>query len=275
MEGAFRSISKITGKDITGTYAETWVSGVKWRRDIVTASFHGIEIGSAPNKYSWTSGTSRPDPSMYGRLTMQFPNIAPEIRGVSVREVAGVKVSCAESKEFGSRNLDCVDATSGVLLMREVRFGGVVRETCTYRDYQKFREFLFPRSMRCVNAPGEDVELTISKLLVEPSPDENLFTNPPGSIETANCRGRLTAPKLTDDPEPKYPEHHQENQMVAISVVIGAGGKPQDLRVSNSGGNDFDQSALDAIRHWKFKPAICDGTPVAAEINVLVHFRKY
>jgi TonB family protein len=277
MESNFRSRSKLTGKETAGRYVETWISGVKWRRDVETSSFHGVEIGSMPNKYSLDTGTGRPDPALYAHLTLLFTNIPLEITGVSERDVSGVKVSCAESKSFGSKIFDCVDPATGVFILREMhsRLADHADQSCTYRDYQKFGEHLFPRSMRCTDDSGDDIELTITKLLAATSQEDNLFTKPPGSIETANCQGRLTAPKVTDDPEPKYPEPHQENQAVAVSVIVGSGGKPQDLRVSSSGGNDFDQPALDAIRHWKFKPATCDGVPVPVQINVQVHFRKY
>ena len=42
---------------------------------------------------------------------------------------------------------------------------------------------------------------------------------------------------------------------IRVSVVIGADGEPRDLRVVNSVGMGIDESAIDAISHWKFRPA--------------------
>jgi TonB family protein len=51
-------------------------------------------------------------------------------------------------------------------------------------------------------------------------------------------------------------------------------GKPQDVRVRESGGQDFDCIAMPRVRTWCFKPAPCDGEPIPAEINVAIYFRR-
>jgi len=273
IEGKLRIIPKSPGKETEGKFTETWLSKVKWRREVETSSFHRVEIGSFPNKYYLESGSNWPKSALSDPLILLFPKASPEIKGVSEREVSGVKSSCVESKAFGSKGLDCVDPATGVVLLRETHFG-FASQTCWYRDYQKFGERSFPRSVRCTNKPGDEIELTISRLSAETSPDENLFAKPPGSIEVANCQGRLTPPKLILDPEPKYPQHHQEDQTVVVSIVVGVDGKPQEPRVTNSGERDFDQSALDAVRLWTFQPASCDGVPVPVLVSVQVNFRK-
>jgi protein TonB len=50
-------------------------------------------------------------------------------------------------------------------------------------------------------------------------------------------------------------------------------GKPQNLRVTNSAGNNFDQAALDAVRRWKFQPASCNGVPMPVIVSIQVNFR--
>jgi TonB family protein len=37
----------------------------------------------------------------------------------------------------------------------------------------------------------------------------------------------------------------------------------------------LDEKALEAVRTWKFTPAMKDGHPVAVQINVEVNFRLY
>ena len=50
---------------------------------------------------------------------------------------------------------------------------------------------------------------------------------------------------------------------------LGAGEARSDL------GLGLDEKAIEAVRNWKFEPALKDGKPVAVQINVEVNFRLY
>jgi len=63
------------------------------------------------------------------------------------------------------------------------------------------------------------------------------------------------------------------NSSLVLYLIVDTQGKPQDVRVSESGGKDFDYIAMTGIRTWRFEPATCDGEPIPAEINVAIHFR--
>jgi len=61
-----------------------------------------------------------------------------------------------------------------------------------------------------------------------------------------------------------------------ISVIIDAQGKPQNPRVVRPIGMGLDEKALEAVKKYKFKPAMKDGkTPVPVMITVEVNFRLY
>ena len=40
-------------------------------------------------------------------------------------------------------------------------------------------------------------------------------------------------------------------------------------------GMGLDEKAIEAVRKWKFEPAMKDGKPVAVQISVEVNFRLY
>jgi protein TonB len=42
--------------------------------------------------------------------------------------------------------------------------------------------------------------------------------------------------------------------------------------VSHESNPTFDQAAIDAVRKWKYKPALKDGQPVAVFLSVVVEF---
>lgn len=62
---------------------------------------------------------------------------------------------------------------------------------------------------------------------------------------------------------------------VTVSLVVDIKGKPQNVRVLRRGRKNYDDSALSAVRAWRFKPATCNGDPMPIQINVEVDFRLY
>ena len=62
---------------------------------------------------------------------------------------------------------------------------------------------------------------------------------------------------------------------MVLWLVVDPNGHPQNIMVARSLGLGLDQKAMDAVRQWKFEPAMKDGRPVAVQINVEVNFRLY
>ena len=88
----------------------------------------------------------------------------------------------------------------------------------------------------------------------------------------------VTAPKLLHKVEPSYTEDARAAKYQGTCVlwlIVGPDGKPRDVKVARSLGMGLDQKAIDAVRQWKFEPAMKDGQPVAVQINVEVNFRLY
>jgi protein TonB len=60
---------------------------------------------------------------------------------------------------------------------------------------------------------------------------------------------------------------------VTISLVVGADGSLQSLRVVRSLGLGLDEKAIEAVKKWKIKPGTKDGKPVSVIVTVEVNFR--
>ena len=281
MEATFRITPRSQGKSVEGSYTEIWVSKTKWRRETQTGSFRRVEIRVPSKKWLLDSGTDRPDAAMYGPLAFLFLRRDPVVQNVSERDVDAVKAICLESKlDLWSKNIDCVDPTSGVLLLDESITTPddlpPVRHSCIYSEYEPFADHSFPRRIHCLNDPGEDVDLTVLKLKAEPSSEDSLFIYPHGATESRACEGGVTPPRAIYAPDPSYPPHHSENSMsVLLWTTVGDDGKPNDLKVAGSGGDDFDRAALEAAKRWRFQPSKCDGQPIPTKINIRINFRRF
>jgi protein TonB len=58
---------------------------------------------------------------------------------------------------------------------------------------------------------------------------------------------------------------------VVLEAVISKTGTVQNLKVI-SGPTALQQSAVEAVRTWKYKPSLLDGQPVEANTTVVVKF---
>ena len=90
--------------------------------------------------------------------------------------------------------------------------------------------------------------------------------------------GGVSAPRAILTPDPEYSEEARKAKYQGTCIlwlIVGPDGKPRDVKVARTLGMGLDQKAIEAVRNWKFEPAMKDGKPVAVQINVEVNFRLY
>jgi TonB family protein len=88
----------------------------------------------------------------------------------------------------------------------------------------------------------------------------------------------VSPPKLVTYRDPEYSEAARQNRLqgvVTLSLVVGPGGQTCDVRITRSLDRELDEKAIEAVRTWRFKPAVKDGQPVAATLNVETQFHLY
>jgi TonB family protein len=91
--------------------------------------------------------------------------------------------------------------------------------------------------------------------------------------------GRVAAPVLVFQPEAEFSDEARRAKyqgVCVVSLIVDAQGNPQSVHVIRSLGMGLDEKAMEAVRKYKFKPAMKDGkTPVAVPITVEVDFHLY
>ncbi len=58
-------------------------------------------------------------------------------------------------------------------------------------------------------------------------------------------------------------------------MAVNGKGDVDDVKVVRSSNRQFDQSAMNAAKQWKFLPATKDGRPVAVQMNSEMTFKLY
>jgi TonB family protein len=82
-------------------------------------------------------------------------------------------------------------------------------------------------------------------------------------------------PTIISRVEPQYTEEARKAHWkgtVVLEAVIRKDGSCTIVRVVRALGLGLDESAIDALKQWRFRPATLDGTPVDVSLNVEVNF---
>lgn len=90
--------------------------------------------------------------------------------------------------------------------------------------------------------------------------------------------GGVSAPRLIYAPDPEFSDEARRAKyqgVCVVSLIVDAQGNPQDVRVIRHLGMGLDEKAVQAVRQYKFKPALLKGKPVAVEVNIEVNFHIY
>jgi protein TonB len=85
----------------------------------------------------------------------------------------------------------------------------------------------------------------------------------------------------SDEPSKPDPEYTEEARRAKTQgtcnlwLIVDAAGHPRDIRVIHGLGFGLDAKAMEAVKQWRFDPALKDGRPVSVQISVEVEFRLY
>ena len=60
--------------------------------------------------------------------------------------------------------------------------------------------------------------------------------------------------------------------IVTVRLRVDPQGNPSHIKVIDTKGTGLEESAIEAVRQYKYKPAMANGQPVVATITVEVHF---
>ena len=85
----------------------------------------------------------------------------------------------------------------------------------------------------------------------------------------------VTAGMKIHDVTPQYPQMAKIARVqgpVVLAAVIGKDGAIRNLRVVSTASPLLNQSALDAVKQWKYRPYILNGEPVEVDTTITVNF---
>ena len=142
-----------------------------------------------------------------------------------------------------------------------------------------------PTANRSSIAPGSvdaDVAPFLSSSQVAPTGDAldgglvaGNAKQPVAPVAPLAIGGDVTPAHLLSSTSPAYPQLAKSQRIegaVRIDALIDAAGKVSSMKVV-SGPVLLHQAAMEALRQWKYKPAMLDGKPVPMHLTVTIQFR--
>jgi hypothetical protein len=86
------------------------------------------------------------------------------------------------------------------------------------------------------------------------------------SANRSSC-GAAQPPQALATPDPLL-EQVDSKSKISVSFIIGTDGLVHSPLILESAGPSEDRTVLDAVRSWRYRPALCNGVPTDAEAKV-------
>jgi periplasmic protein TonB len=90
--------------------------------------------------------------------------------------------------------------------------------------------------------------------------------------------GGVSAPLVVRTVDPEFTEEARRSNFqgnVSIRLIVDSQGNPQDVTLVSHLGMGLEEKAIEAVRQYKFKPAMYQGHPVSVQIVIDVAFHLH
>jgi protein TonB len=98
---------------------------------------------------------------------------------------------------------------------------------------------------------------------------------PPSLGSSGSSSRAMRDPRLISSTRPVYPSIAKQSGIqgkVVVSAEVGANGNVTSAKAI-SGPVFLRAAAIDAVKQWKYAPALADGKPASAVVTIDVEFR--
>jgi TonB family protein len=179
----------------------------------------------------------------------------------SDRRLVGFATELVESLRFKPGAIDGSTAAAAVEL-------SVGLHTCAQREKREINGEFYGFTLRAH-------PLIALAVVVPPAAQETDSSARKEAATAEQVGGRISAPIPTVLTDPKIPISGKlpKRGLCLLGVTIDANGVPQNIHVVRSLDPELDSNVTEAVKNWRFKPALRDGSiPVAVEGTVVAAF---
>jgi TonB family protein len=84
--------------------------------------------------------------------------------------------------------------------------------------------------------------------------------------------GNVRPPEALLTPDPLLPPE-DDDLLVRVSFIVGSDGHVHSAFVLKGAGPGDNEAVLNAVRNWRYRPALCNGVPTDSEARVRFSLR--
>jgi TonB family protein len=126
-------------------------------------------------------------------------------------------------------------------------------------------------TMTCVSAMALRMEVAAATVQSDDAKGKSVAPNAL-SVSSEKMQGSIVS-KVS----PVYPAEAKANKdtvdgAVVLLVVVGKDGVPETVKVKKSLRADYDQSAVDAVSQWRWKPFLLNGNPTEVKTTMTITY---
>jgi TonB family protein len=108
------------------------------------------------------------------------------------------------------------------------------------------------------------------------TPDSAIDDKASSEVAIKLPKAGVSPPEATHSPDPKYSSVARKSHIhgvVTLACVIDQSGHAIDIKLTGPLGYGLDESAVEAVQGWIFKPGMKNGVPVKVAITIEMDFR--
>ncbi len=269
---------------VSGTYKLNWMSPSVWRLDINMPGYQEKKVRDEDKE--WTDRNLKFPPLRVQQLDHLFKDGSPfqpdapfdaTIEGIQdEKDEVGGHISCMKVSQHGSKSESrtyCLDSMQRLVKIKSRTFENL-EQVEVYSDFAQFNGKEYARKRQVLFGGKLIVDASV-RHLDSTVPAAGLFLGLPAVPVRQVCDHRI-APKPLSTADPTYSESARKSKIqgfTTLYVTVEADGHVSDASVIETLEPSLDKNAIEAVKRWKFKPAMCGTTPIPVDISVQIHFR--
>lgn len=282
-----------------GHFTWEWAAQDLWSQEITMGNYRQLSVRKGDTLYISRNASFTPlRVTQLQDLIRVFPGEAGDwqIKKIKYEVEDGVANECLEIRArpvphtWTPKRTLCINQATKEVLTDESRdedeaYSPITREMLTgeardeeeysrkaFADYQPFREHSYPRQLTLFIHGIPTLKVKVSSLR-EISFDETSFDPPLGAVVRRQCE-HMSHPEAIKTPDPYIRSSgDQQTGTAIVSLTVLPNGSADNVHLVESAGHEMDQVTQEAVKTWKFKPAMCGTEAVAYDIRVGVTFR--
>jgi len=266
--------------EVHGTYTLVWVDADRWREEFALPDYQEVHVGGHPIIRRLESRPIPPLAAMRARSLVKRMTLSATLQNWHVEktreEQEGQMTAKCVSLSLGEWTdaTYCFDPDQGYPLSSNTKMLSD-EKTTAWSDYLNLGGHWIPRVTREFQKGVLIAQNQIKDASLLSSFDPALFSPPAGAEQMEGC-GTAEYPKPIRRAEPPYPSAEKANRVegtVTLFVRIDRQGKAETVGILESLDAGLEQSAMQTVKEWRYKPASCGGNPIPMEMEVQINFK--